>query len=121
MASRVVYRFSLQSNRQRANLIAMTQSRMSHHGVCVVFETRCVGKTTAEELRKEHHSGYACLLITIIIMYFVELGEKKKPRFTWSVTAGYKYKVGKYLNGREVSFPAHTFYSSIGHKLYLYF
>ena len=36
-------------------------------------------------------------------MYFVELGEKKKPRLTWSVTAGYKYKVGKYWNGREVS------------------
>ena len=31
-------------------------------------------------------------------MYFVELGEKKKPRLTWSVTAGYKYKVGKYWN-----------------------
>ena len=29
-------------------------------------------------------------------MYFVQLGEKKKPRLTWSVTAGYKYKVGKY-------------------------
>ena len=42
-------------------------------------------------------------------MYFVELGEKKKPRLTWSVTAGYKYKVGKYWNGREVSFSAHTF------------
>ena len=54
-------------------------------------------------------------------MYFVELGEKKKPRLTWSVTAGYKYKVGKYWNGREVSFSAHTFYSSIGHKLCLYF
>ena len=45
------------SVQKRRNLIAMTQSRMPHHGACVVFETRCVGKTTAEELRKEHRSG----------------------------------------------------------------
>ena len=45
------------SVQKRRNLIAMTQSRMPHHGACVVFETRCVGKTTAEELRKERRSG----------------------------------------------------------------
>ena len=59
-------------------------------------------------------------------MYFVELGEKKKPRLTGYLECDSGLQIQLRwenigLNGREVSFSAHTFYSSIGHKLCLYF
>ena len=173
------------SVQKRRNLIAMTRSP----GCCIISWRLCSVRDSVcwKDYRGRVTKGTSLWigLSAYNKIYFVELGEKKKPRLTWSVTAavlptsfwknpelyskksensyrtilniqrnrpknpntrkigikrdlqnpycsdkirnfgstaaGYKYKVGKYWNGREVSFSAHTFYSSIGHKLYLYF
>ena len=109
------------SVQKRRNLIAMTRSP----GCCIISWRLCSVRDSVcwKDYRGRVTKGTSLWigLSAYNKIYFVELSEKKKPRLTWSVTAGYKYKVGKYWNGREVSFSAHTFYSSIGHKLYLYF